>query len=92
VVIGLPGVANRLKLIQISARIGVGRSVKFLGRHRGMLRAFADPSGYSPDELLEDLAPVLTDPELQIVGLHLYTFNQVETTERWRHAYLEALS
>lgn len=90
-VIGIPGVADRLKLLRISARIGVGRSMKFLNRHRGLLRSFIEPGGYSADELLEDMADTLADPEANVVGVHIYTFNQVETTERWRRAYLESL-
>lgn len=90
-VIGIPGVADRLKLLRISARIGVGRSMKFLNRHRGLLRSFIEPGGYSADELLEDIADTLADPEANVVGVHIYTFNQVETTERWRRAYLESL-
>lgn len=90
-VIGIPGVADRLKLLRISARIGVGRSMKFLNRHRGLLRSFIEPGGYSADELLEDMADTVADPEANVVGVHIYTFNQVETTERWRRAYLESL-
>jgi methylenetetrahydrofolate reductase (NADPH) len=90
-IVGIPGVADRMKLMRISTRIGVGRSMKFLSRHRGLLRAFAEPGGYTPDELLEDLAPTLPDPVAHIVGVHIYTFNQVETTERWRRAYLQEL-
>lgn len=91
VVIGVPGVADRLKLMRISARIGVGRSLKFLTRHRGMLRSFVEPGGFSPDELLEDLADTLLDERTNIINVHIYTFNQVETTERWRREYLASL-
>jgi methylenetetrahydrofolate reductase (NADPH) len=91
-VVGVHGVADRLKLMRISARIGVGRSMKFLSRHRGLLRSFIEPGRYSPDELLEDMAATLDDPTANVAGVHIYTFNQVETTERWRQAYLEALA
>ena len=33
---------------------------------------------YRPTGLLEKLAPVLADPAAGVIGLHLYTFNQVE--------------
>ena len=89
--IGIPGVADRLKLVQISARIGVGQSVRFLSKHRGLVGRFIRPGGYTPDELLEGLAPVLEDPEASILGVHIYTFNQCETTERWRQEYLASL-
>lgn len=90
-VIGVPGVSDRLKLMRISARIGVGQSMKFLARHRGLLRSFVSPGGFSPDELLEELPETLADPTSDVAGIHIYTFNQVETTERWRQDYLASL-
>lgn len=89
--IGIPGVADRLKLIQISTRIGVGQSVRFLSKHRGLVTKFIKPGGYAPEELLEGLAPMADDPAAAIVGVHIYTFNQCETTERWRQEYLATL-
>lgn len=90
--IGIPGVADRIDLMRISARIGVGRSMRFLSKHRGMLRSLAGPSRYSPDGLLADMADRLDDPLADISGVHIYTFNQVATTERWRRGYLEELA
>lgn len=89
--IGIPGVADRLKLMQISARIGVGQSVRFLAKHRGLVSRFVKPGGFTPEELLESLAPVIADAEAGVVGVHIYTFNQCETTERWRQEYLASL-
>ncbi len=89
--LGLPGVADRLKLMKLSARIGVGQSVRFLTKHRGLLSHLVMPGGYSPEELLLDLSPSLLDERTAIAGLHIYTFNQVETTERWRHGLLAEL-
>lgn len=89
--IGIPGVADRLKLVRISTRIGVGQSVRFLSKHRGLVSRFIKPGGYAPEALLEDLVPALADPEISITGVHVYTFNQCETTERWRQDYLETL-
>ncbi len=89
--IGLAGVADRIKLARISARIGVGASLKFLSKHRGLVRSLVGPGGYAPDELLEELAGVLAVPEANVVTTHIYTFNQVDTTEAWRQQYLEQL-
>jgi hypothetical protein len=36
----------------------------------------------------ERLAPYAGDEHYDIVGLHLYTFNQVEGTEQWRQRML----
>ena len=46
---------------------------------------------YRPDGLLEGLAPIVAEQANGIVDLHLYTFNAVDMTERWRTAYLERL-
>ena len=46
------------------------------------------PGGYSPDELVERVTPYAGDHHYDIVGLHLYTFNQVESTEQRRQGML----
>jgi len=91
VVLGIPGVADRLKLLKTSARIGVGQSARFLSKNRGLIAKFAKPGGYSADELLESMPATLDDPVANVVGVHIYTFNQIETTERWRLDYLTRL-
>lgn len=90
-VLGLPGVADRLKLLRISTRIGVGRSLSFLRKNTGLVSAFVKPGGYDPAELLVEMGPELADPELNVVGCHIYTFNQCDTTEEWRQKVLAAL-
>lgn len=89
--LGMPGVADRLKLLRISARIGVGRSMSFLRKNTGVLSAFVRPGGYDPAEFLLDLGDFLADESAAIIRTHIYTFNQCDTTEAWRQAMLEAL-
>lgn len=91
VYLGIPGVADRLKLMKIAARIGVGQSARFLAHNRRLIRTIVQPSGYSADELLEDMADTLAADWSDIAGVHIYTFNQVDTTERWRRQYLADL-
>ena len=43
---------------------------------------------YRPTGLLEKLAPLIADPTADIIGLHIYTFNQAAATEEWRLRYL----
>ncbi len=85
--LGMPGVAPLHKLIGISAKIGVGDSVRFLSKHRGLLRR----SAFSPDKLIMGLADAIADPSAKIEALHLYTFNQVESAEAWRKDWLATL-
>ena len=92
VVLGMPGVADRLRLLKISARIGVGNSMNFLKKNTGLAAKFVKPGGYSPSELLEGLGAMLDNQDLDIRGVHIYTFNSCDTTEAWRQEYLAALA
>jgi methylenetetrahydrofolate reductase (NADPH) len=82
--LGLPGVAEIPKLISLSLRIGVGQSVKVLKKQKGLVRKMISAKPYKPDDLLAGLLPYLGDPALNIPGFHLFSFNNVEKTERWR--------
>ena len=90
--VGIPGVMKYQRLLNISRRVGVGDSVRFLRKTTGVLgfvRQLVGSRGkYTPDALVEGLAPHTADPELNIAGLHVYTFNQVPDTEEWRRDYL----
>jgi methylenetetrahydrofolate reductase (NADPH) len=88
--IGLPGVAKMRKLLGIAARIGVGGSIRYLGKNRQVVAALFRRS-FTPDRLLRGLAPVLSDPDANVEALHLFTFNQVEPTVAWRRRVLDEL-
>ena len=88
VYIGLPGVVERKKLLRISLKIGVGDSARFLKKYTSVLTRFLKPGGYSPDALVKWLAPYVGDRAHNIAGFHIYTFNQVESTEKWRQQAL----
>lgn len=89
--IGVAGPVERTKLLAMATKIGVGESTRFLTRHASWFVRFATPGGYSPERLLRRSAPVLTAPEAAVAGLHLFTFNQVAETERWRRDMLARL-
>ena len=82
VLVGLPGVVDRRRLLEMSMRIGVGPSLSFLRKQRG-LRKLLGPSRVTPDRVHGALAPCVGDPELNITGFHYYTFNQLGETWRW---------
>jgi methylenetetrahydrofolate reductase (NADPH) len=91
--VGLPGVAEPQRLLAISARIGVADTHRFLVKNTQFIARLIRSGGfYRPDGLLEGLAPVIADPASGIVDLHLYTFNAVDVTERWREAFLDKLA
>jgi methylenetetrahydrofolate reductase (NADPH) len=92
VVVGVPGVADPQKLLSIAARIGVKDAKRFLVKNLRFVTGLARSGGfYKPTGLMEELAPLLADPAARVTGLHLYTFNAVETTESWRRSMLERL-
>jgi methylenetetrahydrofolate reductase (NADPH) len=90
--LGLPGVADIPKLIALSMKIGVGQSVKVLKKQKGLVRKMFSARPYQPDDLLAGLQPHLDDTLLDIPGFHLFSFNDVERTERWRVETLKNLN
>jgi methylenetetrahydrofolate reductase (NADPH) len=90
--VGVPGAVRRRRLVRIAHRIGVGESSRFL-RKRGNLLARVFLLGtYGPTSLLEGLATELSDSTDAVSGLHVYTFNELGATERWRREMLERLA
>jgi methylenetetrahydrofolate reductase (NADPH) len=88
--VGIPGTVARTKLLRVSAAIGLGASARFLRRHRTWFSQALRPGGFDPDPLLDGLAPALADPERRVAGLHIFTFNDLADTERWRLERLAA--
>ena len=65
---------------------------RFLSKNaRFVARMLRSGGFYKPDGLLDGLAPTVADPTADVVDLHLYTFNAVDATERWRKEYLARL-
>jgi methylenetetrahydrofolate reductase (NADPH) len=92
VLVGVSGVVNKRRLLQISRRIGVGDSARFLRKHSGLVVSLlADHfrfGGYNPEGLVRELVPYVGDRDYSIAGFHFYTFNQVESMEEWRRRML----
>lgn len=88
VYVGLPGVVGWRNLLRISLKIGVGDSARFLTKNVSRTKKLFTPA-YSPDDLIGELAPCLDDRDYNIRGFHLYTFNQVESLEKWRQPLLD---
>jgi methylenetetrahydrofolate reductase (NADPH) len=84
VYVGMPGKVSRAKLLELSARIGVGPSLDFLRKQRG-IRALLS-RGSTSDKLYDALAPSLDDPRLGLAGFHIFTFNQLTDTFEWERA------
>jgi methylenetetrahydrofolate reductase (NADPH) len=88
--IGVPGLVQRSKFLRISMKIGLGESARFALAHRAWVTRLITRQ-FKPDRLLRELAPSFADPEANVSGVHLFTFNEVARTERWRQAMLARL-
>ena len=91
VYVGVAGPVDRLRLMRVGARIGVGTSLRLLRKqHAGttLLRK----GGYRPDDLLGDLAASAGHLGDALVGVHVYTLGNVAATEQWRLELLERLA
>jgi methylenetetrahydrofolate reductase (NADPH) len=89
--IGLAGVADPAKLLRISTRIGVVDSARFLKGHSNWFLRMVQPGGYDPGRFTTGLLPDLAAPDRKVAGLHVFTFNEIEPTERWRQETLARL-
>ena len=85
--IGLPGTVDYAKLVRISMKIGLGESARFLRHHSNWMSRLMTRQ-FKPDPLLRGLAPTLADPGANVAGFHIYTFNEIARTEKWRREAL----
>ncbi len=89
VLIGMPGPVDRRRLLEVSMRIGVGPSLAFVRKQRGLRNLLRRPA-VAADELFDALTPRVEGRRLRIDGFHYYTFNQLLDTWRWeRHKQTE---
>ena len=86
-VLGVPGVAELTRLMAISARIGIADSARYLQKNKKMVGQLMKGS-FGPDAFLRALAPTIVDPAMDVRGLHIFTFNQVEQTAEWQRSML----
>jgi methylenetetrahydrofolate reductase (NADPH) len=90
VYVGLPGPVSRQKLMRISAGIGLGQSARFLQKQQSLLWRLLLPGGYNPTRLARQLATEAARTSGNIRGLHVFTFNELGRTEKWRQDLLSS--
>jgi len=86
--IGMAGVADPARLLRLSTKIGVADAARFLRGHPSWVARMFRPGGYEPGRFVSGLMPEIAQPERRIAGLHVFTFNEIEPTERWRREML----
>ena len=90
--VGLPGVIERGRLLKTSLRIGVGDSLRFLRKKSQVATELMKSSIYNPDDLVRDITEIIDINDSKLAGYHIYCFNQIETTEKWRTERISALN
>lgn len=84
--LGVPGVVDRTRLMTMGTRLGIGASLRFLGKNRSTVMRLMAPGGYDPTDTVVAFAE---DAELLgIEALHSFTFNAVADTRKWQEAIL----
>jgi len=89
--IGIPGAVSRARLLRISTKIGVGESIRYLRKQRNVVARLVLRGGYTPSILIRGLTSLLEEPENRIGGFHVFTFNELAETERWRQETIRSL-
>ena len=84
--VGLPGPVAQAKLLRVCERIGVGDSLRALSLDDGR----AGDAHFDPDSLVFALAEHLDDVQPNLGGFHVFTFNDLQGTERWRQRALQS--
>ncbi len=90
--VGMPGPVNRQKLVRITGRIGLGQSARFLRKQQSLLWRLLLPGAYRPTTFAKRLATAVRRSTTTISGLHIFTFNELRATERWRAAMVAAFA
>ena len=88
--IGVPGVIDRVKLVTMGMRLGIGASLRYVQKNSGLLGRLLNPAGYDPNGLILPLCKQAD--ELNIDGIHLFTFNNVQATAAWQQKMLAKIA
>ena len=81
---GLAAPLKAAKLAELSMRIGVGQSLRFLTKQHGIVGNLVLGRHYAPEQLLTDIGPDVMSADLNIEGIHLFSFNQIDTSVSWQ--------
>ena len=82
--VGLPGAIERGRLLRTSLRIGVGNSLRFLRKKSQVAAKLMKSSIYNPDKLVTSISEYKDIANTNLAGYHIFCFNQIEITEKWR--------
>ncbi len=80
--LGLAGVVDKARLMKMGVRLGIGQSLSYLKKNKAAVAKMMTTTSYDPNDLLIPLSSDMLD--LNVTGLHMFTFNNVEATNNWR--------
>jgi methylenetetrahydrofolate reductase (NADPH) len=83
--VGAVGPIERRRLLEISTKIGVGPSLRYLRKQRGLMTLFRNPADTAV-RFHEEMATHVGDPGRGIAGFHYFTFNDLLGTHEWARA------
>jgi len=89
--VGLPGAIERGHLLRTSLRIGVGDSLRFLRKKSQVAAELMKSSVYNPEKLVKGISEYKNILDTNLVGYHIFCFNQIEKTEKWRTQTISSL-
>ena len=89
--VGLPGAIERGRLVRTSLRIGVGDSLRFLRKKSQVAAELMKSSVYTPEKLVTGISNYKDITDTNLVGYHIFCFNQIEKTEKWRNRMISSL-
>jgi methylenetetrahydrofolate reductase (NADPH) len=83
--IGLPGTLRLDRLIRIGMRLGLGSSLRYLEKQRGLVGRLLTGGGlrYDPGDFLDEVARRPAETRTGIIGVHWYSFNSVSSVVNW---------
>jgi methylenetetrahydrofolate reductase (NADPH) len=82
--VGLAAPLQIRKLAELSLKIGVGSSLRYLTKQHGFVGNVLRGSSYQPEQLLAQMGSDLSSGELAIERVHLFSFNQIAPTVEWQ--------
>ncbi|WP_051840617.1 methylenetetrahydrofolate reductase [Streptomyces sp. NRRL F-5126] len=82
--IGLAAPIKTARLVELSLRIGVGQSIRYLSKQQGMVGSLLLGRSYAPEELLAGMGEGPASDDSRVEGLHIFTFNQIDVTVAWQ--------
>ncbi len=90
--IGIAAPLQTRKLIELSLKIGVGSSVKFLTKQHGFVGNLLLGRSYTPETLITEIVAESDFEQLGVEGLHMFSFNQVDATVEWQSRMSAAIA